>query len=166
MDIATNQFFELFPVGMKGNTAMKIKLQRWPYFFHVFLASQFQDPLEQNDGPGGYSGNGSDIFIHGGLGQFFNLSLPFIHQCNPQLWRSHPVAVKRSVLHQYSTQVSKMGFFVQVVDGMTSANHQTFSSKQIRFRIVHVVKGKHIFCRLEMPVFQALLAYRDEFAFV
>ena len=131
MDITTNQFFELLPVGMKGNTTMEIKLQRWPYFFHVFLAGQFQDPLEQDDGPGGHTRNGSNIFVHGGLGQLFNFPFPFVHQGNPQLWCSDPVAIEGRVLHQYGAQVSKMGVFLQVVDGMASANHQAFSGKQI-----------------------------------
>ena len=32
--------------------------------------------------------------------------------------------------------------------------------------MLHIIKGKHIFCCLEMPVFQAFLAYGDEFALV
>ena len=151
---------------MKGNTAMKIKLQGWPYLFHVFLACQFQNPLEQDDGPGGHARNRGDIFVHGGFCQLFNFPFPFVHQGDPQLRCSDPVAIKGSVLHQYGTQVSKMGVFLEVVDGMAPPNHQPFSGEQIRFRILHVIKGKHVLCCLEMAVFQAFLAYRDEFAFV
>ena len=93
---------------------MKIKLQRWPYFLHVFLSSQFQDPLKQDDGPGGHTGNRSDIFIHGGLGQLLNLSFTFIHQCNPQLWGSDPVAIEGGVLHQQGKMTCPAGLVMKL----------------------------------------------------
>ena len=118
---------------------MHVEFQRWPHFLHGLFAGFFQYFLEKNEGPGWNSRNGGDIFKQGCISQQFNFAFPFIHECNFEFRRSHPVTPEWRVLHEYSTEVAKMGFVMQVADGVATANNEPFSGKEVGLRVMHVV---------------------------
>jgi hypothetical protein len=145
MDGRPNQLFKLLTIRNKAYAAVHVQLQAGPHFFDGLFAGDFQNPLQQNNEPGGHAGHGRHVFVDGALRQLFYFLFPFVHQGNGKVGGANPVAPERGVLQDHGAQIAVLDFIVELVDLVAPANDQALACEQIAFGVRGIIQRQHIF---------------------
>ena len=92
-----------------------------------------------------HAGYGSNVFFDRAAREFFDLGLPFIHQCNAKFRCPDPVRPNGVFCNNTALRIAILCVIVHGVDRLTSPNHQAFAGQQFRIWFELIIDRQYVF---------------------